>query len=588
MTQRVTLMDPRPAVETAGAAVLGVGVGDLRRQATAAAAVAAVAVAAIDHSATIADGGRGFRLDASPTATPLSPAIATVPPSNVTALVADAFPLDTFALVDALHSRFHRRARSFEPVSHLKTLCASAGQTVLASPSASCPCYLSSVVVDKAPVSAGRSTTPVAGYTPGWHVLLVTDADYQSWRASDPVAGVLPRSVGTYSRVVPRNGQVPRADVLVDTVGDFWLLFARAGSEAEVTSRACLDEASYVFESVPTPCPRRAGGGGISPRIVGGLEASTAEASFMVALFDANDVFFCGGSLVAARGTLMVLTAAHCAEVGPAVVRLAALAPQRQGAGKAAAGGGEVSGATPYSGGRYAVAHVFIHPLWDAVRLKHDIALLQLHDVSIPETATKLSRAVIPLATHSGVVDVGDTLRTAGWGARREEFAWLPAAGNALQSVELDVVGAPACARAYPNSVDGWRQLCAGVPGGGCDSCQGDSGGPAYVWSTAALAANGSDAAKAADAGVGRWVQVGIVSFGTGCARPGMPGVYTSVAAYRDWIHDGTVVEERAPATLSMTVLVVAGVGASVACVLIAIVATVALRGKRAAAAQGD
>ncbi|GAB0498639.1 hypothetical protein MMPV_009985 [Pyropia vietnamensis] len=522
--------------------------------------------------------------------------------------------------MDALHSRFHRRARSFEPVSHLKTLCASAGQTVLASPSASCPCYLSSVVVDKAPVSAGRSTTPVAGYTPGWHVLLVTDADYQSWRASDPVAGVLPRSVGTYSRVVPRNGQVPRADVLVDTVGDFWLLFARAGSEAEVTSRACLDEASYVFESVPTPCPvrlqpqaagravaagaedggdsapparrgvvRRSGalGGGISPRIVGGLEASTAEASFMVALFDANDVFFCGGSLVAARGTLMVLTAAHCAEVGPAVVRLAALAPQRQGAGKAAAGGGEVSGATPYSGGRYAVAHVFIHPLWDAVRLKHDIALLQLHDVSIPETATKLSRAVIPLATHSGVVDVGDTLRTAGWGARREEFAWLPAAGNALQSVELDVVGAPACARAYPNSVDGWRQLCAGVPGGGCDSCQGDSGGPAYVWSTAALAANGSDAAKAADAGVGRWVQVGIVSFGTGCARPGMPGVYTSVAAYRDWIHDGTVVEERAPATLSMTVLVVAGVGASVACVLIAIVATVALRGEAGGGCTG-
>lgn len=541
-------------------------------------------------------------LGAAATSAPTARTLGAASPSNATALVAAAFPHDTFALVDADHSRFHRRARSWEPVSHLLTLCASAGQTVLSLAAASCPCYLSSVVVDTAPAPVGRSTTPVAGYSPGWHVLLVSDADYQAWRASEPVAGVLPRSVGTYSRAVPLNGQVPRADVLVDTVGDFWLLFARAGSEAEVTNRACLDEASYVFESVPTPCPmrsqpqvaaraaaevggenpepdsgvvRRSGApsGGFAPRIVGGLEASTAEATFMVALFDANDVFFCGGSLVAARGTLMVLTAAHCAEVRPSVVRLAALAPL-PGGSKAAEGGGIVSGATPYSGGRYAVAHVFIHPLWDSIRLKHDIALLQLHDVGIPETASTLSRAVIPLATHAGVVDVGDTLRTAGWGARREEFAWLPAAGNTLQSVELDVIGATACARAYPNSVDGGRQLCAGVPGGGCDSCQGDSGGPAYVWSTAAVAANGSDAAKAADAAVGRWVQVGLVSFGTGCARPGMPGVYTSVAAYRDWIHEGRVVEEPPPATLSMTILVVGGVGAAVACVLIAIVTT--------------
>lgn len=553
-----------------------------------------------------------------PTSAPFPPPVGAEQHTNRTTLVATAFPHDTFALVDAPHPRFHRRARSFEPVSHLNTLCASAGQTVLGSASATCPCYLSSAVVDRALVPAGRSTTPVAGYDPGWHVLLVADADYQAWRASNPVAGVLPRSVGTYSRAVPPNGQIPRADVLVDTAGDFWLLFARAGTEAAVTNRACLDEASYVFEAVPTPCPvraqpqaagrvaavesgggadaspgsgvvRRSGapGGGFSPRIVGGLEASTAEATFMAALFDANDVFFCGGSLVAARGSLMVLTAAHCAEVRPTVVRLAALAPRRAGASKAAAGGGIVSGATPYSGGRYAVARIFIHPLWDSIRLKHDIALLQLHDVGIRETAATLTAAAIPLATHSGVVGAGDTLRTAGWGARREEFAWLPAAGNTLQSVELDVVGAAACGRAYPNTVDGGRQLCAGVPGGGCDSCQGDSGGPAYVWATAAAAANGSDAAKAADAGVGRWVQVGLVSFGTGCARSGMPGVYTSVAAYGEWIHDGTVVEDTVPASLSMTILVVGGVGAAVACVLIAIVATVALRGKRAAAVEG-
>ena len=52
-------------------------------------------------------------------------------------------------------------------------------------------------------------------------------------------------------------------------------------------------------------------------------------------------------------------------------------------------------------------------------------------------------------------------------------------------------------------------------------SCaQGDSGGPAVSTDTG--------------------LQIGIVSYGNGCARPDTPGVYTNVARVRRWIRLAT------------------------------------------------
>ena len=60
------------------------------------------------------------------------------------------------------------------------------------------------------------------------------------------------------------------------------------------------------------------------------------------------------------------------------------------------------------------------------------------------------------------------------------------------------------------------RMVCAGVPEGGKDACQGDSGGALL------LKKSGK--------------QVGIVSWGKGCAQKEYPGVYTNLADKE--IHD--------------------------------------------------
>ena len=66
--------------------------------------------------------------------------------------------------------------------------------------------------------------------------------------------------------------------------------------------------------------------------------------------------------------------------------------------------------------------------------------------------------------------------------------------------------------------------IMAGYSNGGYDSCQGDSGGPMVV-----LADNGET-----------YLQCGIVSWGSGCADPGYPGVYTRVSYFIDWICENT------------------------------------------------
>ncbi len=115
---------------------------------------------------------------------------------------------------------------------------------------------------------------------------------------------------------------------------------------------------------------------------------------------------------------------------------------------------------------------------------------------------------------------VGVTATVTGWGNRLPNGQDYPAA---LQEVEVPIQSNADCRQAYPGGITD-NMLCAGLPEGGKDSCQGDSGGPLVVFSAARS----------------RWELAGIVSWGLGCAAPGLPGVYTRVSRFHRWIADET------------------------------------------------
>jgi trypsin len=113
-----------------------------------------------------------------------------------------------------------------------------------------------------------------------------------------------------------------------------------------------------------------------------------------------------------------------------------------------------------------------------------------------------------------------------GWGAVKAS-SFPPVYSAILLEAGVLYVNRSTCSADYlrapaPKLVTG-VMLCAAKDS--TDSCQGDSGGPLIL--------------KSED-GSGNDVQIGVVSWGLGCADQRYPGVYAEVAAVREWI-DGTL-----------------------------------------------
>lgn len=107
------------------------------------------------------------------------------------------------------------------------------------------------------------------------------------------------------------------------------------------------------------------------------------------------------------------------------------------------------------------------------------------------------------------------TAYISGWGTLTE-------GGNSaeiLQKAKVPFAPRQECARVYRSSSPITEyKLCAGYSGGGVDSCQGDSGGPLTCPK------------------FGYFLLQGVVSYGKGCARSGIYGVYSRVCSVIPWI----------------------------------------------------
>jgi trypsin len=175
----------------------------------------------------------------------------------------------------------------------------------------------------------------------------------------------------------------------------------------------------------------------------------------------------------------------------------------------------------PNGGGIVQASSYVIHPGYNPTTEENDIALWFLPFPIAEDENFKFAT----LNEDPTVPADGEELFVSGWGRTVEGDP--SSVSPVLLGTIVDYVTNEQCQSDYdkdpdpPNTITD-DMMCAARDGTG--DCQGDSGGPLVI-------ANGDAPAMNPP------IQVGIVSWGTGCANPNYPGVYTRVSSYIDWIH---------------------------------------------------
>jgi len=236
-------------------------------------------------------------------------------------------------------------------------------------------------------------------------------------------------------------------------------------------------------------------------RIVGGNAVESGRWPWLAIIGKYMGTPFCGGTVIADR---WIITAAHCFDDMEVpcqyTVRVGATQwlTDPEGLGQDSE-----------------VEAIYRHPGYVDDTHENDIALLKLKDKLWLDSDTNSNAICLPDTGRSALP--GTMLRAAGWGLQGEGKP--STVSMEAREVSLPLIGydGKQCGE-YPDSSILKGMLCAGYTQGGKDTCQGDSGGPLIFKKD------------------GKWHQLGVTSFGAGCAQKNFPGVYTDVGQYRDWI----------------------------------------------------
>jgi trypsin len=236
------------------------------------------------------------------------------------------------------------------------------------------------------------------------------------------------------------------------------------------------------------------------PRIVGGYEVEPAfKYPAMVSLYFKGK-HNCGGTLYNGN---TIITAAHC-NVGKDDQWVAKIHRH------------DLTKSDEEEGGKtFNIIKRTPHPQFNRTSFANDIALWKIDAPKGKRTNVEIDDGSIGMATDT-------LLTTIGWG---RTSAGGPDSKKLLE-VKVPVFEYESCSVNYkPHrySIEHDKQFCAGYPEGQKDTCQGDSGGPLF---------------KYVD---GKQILVGITSFGIGCAKPKLPGVYTRASNYDLWIKQNII-----------------------------------------------
>ncbi|XP_022099169.1 complement C2-like [Acanthaster planci] len=325
-------------------------------------------------------------------------------------------------------------------------------------------------------------------------------------------------------------------DIASKPVSDHLFVVENANDVYEVAQNLLEQKIDYSRCGLNRPPKTRATG-----RIVGGDNAQQGMWPWQVALFcqktsgcessKCPPLFYCGGSLIAPN---WVLTAAHClrkcqapkVRIYTGILDIYAESLRQFDQAQV-----------------YTIDAQIHHENFSQVTFDHDIALLRLSKNATLSPNVRPICLPQPTMQDDAIYSTDGKSYVTGWG-HTEAFDVSVDEGRCrnpkgitstrfLQQLAIPLRTNEECSQSFSSGRYECRftsdykpnmAFCAGYPDGNQDACNGDSGGPVM---------------REVDVGGSlRWVQIGIVSWGEGCAVEGRYGVYTRVSAYKDWIEE--------------------------------------------------